>query len=311
MAAVVTDCSTRQPSARHKSQLRFPARHRVDPHLAQGAKAPSLRRAPSASPLLSVVIPNYNGLPVLRLCLRALARYLPDGAEVIVEFVERTHPWVRLVRLASNRGFCAAVNAGIQQARGAIVQTLNNDAVVTPGWADAPLRAFADPSVGSVAPLVWRLGVPGLLDSAGLTYHIGGYGTNRGSCCWPHPRYLRRREIFGATASAAFFRREALLRVGGFPEEFVAYYDDVDLAFRLRWAGYRCLFEPASQVLHCGSYSHNLRAPNLVRQYALNEERTFWANLPSHLLPMALPLHLLYFGGTTDLYGLLWLRSRL
>jgi len=281
--------------------------------------------ASTATPSLSIVIPTYNGLSVLRCCLASVRRYLPPNSEVIVvddassdgtaECLRRQYPWVRLIRFEENRGFCAAVNAGIRAARAPIVETLNNDTIVTPGWAEPALRLFRDPTVASVAPRVWCLAEEGVLDSTGLSYHLSGYGRNRGCRRRCTRRYTRRREVFGATASAAFYRRDAVLDVGGFPEEFVAYYDDVDLAFRLRWAGYRCVYEPQSEVVHWGSFSHNLRTEAIARRYALNEERTFWMNLPTHLLPLATPLHVLYLIARTALMfyrgvGMAYLRGK-
>ncbi len=276
-------------------------------------------------PLLSIVIPTYNGLSVLRCCLASVRRNMPERTEVIVvddastdgtvECLHRQYPWVRVIAFDQNRGFCAAVNAGIRAARAPVVETLNNDTIVTRGWAERALKLFSDQTVAAVAPRVWSLTEDGRLDSAGLTYGLTGYARNRGARCHGH-RFERRQEVFGATASAAFYRRDALLRVGAFPEDFVAYYDDVDLAFRLRWAGYRCIYEPGSQVIHWGSFSHNLRAAPIARRYALNEERTFWLNLPNHLLPLALPAHLAYLTARTLLMfyrgvGLAYLRGKL
>lgn len=284
-------------------------RHQAATGRARRHRTPNAVRQPD----LSVVIPTYNGLRVLRSCIAALRRHLPPYAEVIVvddgstdgtsRFVERSYPWVRLIRFPRNHGFCTAINAGIHEARGAIVETLNNDAFVTAGWADAAMKLFNDPTVGSVAPRVWLLSKDGVLDSAGLVYHICGYARNRGAKWHCRGVLQQRREIFGATASAAFYRRDALLAVGAFPENYHAYYDDVDVAFRLRWAGYRCIYEPASQVVHWGSFSHNLRRPQVARQHSLNEERTFWINMPGHLLPLAIPFHLAYVALRTVMAG--------
>ena len=101
-------------------------------------------------------------------------------------------------------------------------------------------------------------------------------------------------EVFGACASAGFFRRAALLRAGSFPEHFRAYYDDVDLAFRLRWNGYRCLYTPHSRVFHRLNYSHNHRNASLIEQLARNEERVFWSNLPAPLLRRGVVPHLVF-----------------
>src|SRR5439155_26327869 len=100
----------------------------------------------------------------------------------------------------------------------------------------------------------------------------------------------RPQRVFGASASSGFFRREAVLQVGGLPESFRAYFEDVDLAFRLHWAGYQVLFEPASQVYHHVSGSYG-RCRRLLEQQSRNEERVFWRNLPTRDLVRALPQH--------------------
>jgi GT2 family glycosyltransferase len=257
---------------------------------------------------LSVVIPTYNGLAVLAPCLRSVERYAPNGTEIIVvddgsrdgtlDWLRRTHPAVRVVAFEQNRGFCAAVNAGIRAARAPVIETLNNDTVVAPGWADHPLELFREPEVGSVAPLVWLARGEGLIDSAGDEYHISGWALNRAHFEPFTPELSTPREVFGTCASAGFYRREAVLRAGGFPEHFSAYYDDVDLAFRLRWSGYRCVYTPRSQVFHRLNYSHNHKDPSLIHRLALNEERVFWTDLPNVLRRHGLLLHAMFVAYT-------------
>jgi GT2 family glycosyltransferase len=209
---------------------------------------------------------------------------------------------VRVLRLETRRGFCAAVNAGIQEARGPIVELLNDDTEVTAGWAEAALANFRAPSVAAVAPLVlyWpgasEQGVA-IVDSAGDRYYVGGVAGKRGHRQPLRPAILRRCRVFGASGSSAFYRREALLRVGAFPESFGAYFEDVDLAFRLHRAGYEIVFEPASRVLHHVSASYGRARRELLEQQSQNEERVFWRNLPPRLLARALPRHLAVLTG--------------
>jgi GT2 family glycosyltransferase len=187
---------------------------------------------------------------------------------------------------------------GIREAWGPVVELLNDDTEVTAGWAEAALAGFQDPSVAAVAPLVlyWpghRAALsPALIDSAGDRYDVGGIAGKRGHGQPVGPAYLRRRPVFGASASSGFFRRQALLRVGAFPESFGAYFEDVDLAFRLHRAGYQVLYEPSSRVLHHVSASYGRSSRRLLEQQSLNEERVFWRNLPAHDLVRALPRHL-------------------
>src|SRR5262249_23504171 len=113
---------------------------------------------------LSVVIPSHNRTDLLRLCLASVARFAPPGTEVIVvddgspnAIVSQTaaeFAGVKVIRRRKSGGFCAAANAGITAAGGAVVELLNDDAEVTAGWAEAALRWFADDRIAAVAPLV-------------------------------------------------------------------------------------------------------------------------------------------------------------
>jgi GT2 family glycosyltransferase len=253
---------------------------------------------------LSVVIPSHNRADLLRLCLNSVTRHAPAGTEVVVvddaspgggaSTVAASFPQVRCLRLPHRRGFCAAVNAGIAKATHAVVELLNDDTEVISGWAEAALAHFDDPRVAAVAPLVLR-GPPHptvapRIDSAGDRYYVGGVAAKRGHGTVLTDRFLRAGSVFGASASSAFYRRAALQEVGGFPESFGAYFEDVDVAFRLHWAGYRAVYEPASRVWHRVSSSHG-RSRRLLEQQARNEERVFWRNLPAAVLARALPMH--------------------
>ena len=251
---------------------------------------------PRREPSLSIVIPTYNQRDLLDRCLASLIRFAPADAEILVvddgsndgtaSHVEECWPSVRVIRLPRNSGFCTAANAGWRAAGGEIVELLNNDAEVTEGWVEEPLRCFRDPSVGAVAPLVKRLPFRNRIDSAGDEYLGYGHARKRleGRSC--SEQVLSSCEVFSASASSAFYRREAMEKVGGFPDRFGAYFDDVDLGFRLRLAGYHCLFAPTSIVYHWVSQSHSHASRQLLHQVAANSERLFWINLPARQLAL-------------------------
>jgi GT2 family glycosyltransferase len=256
-------------------------------------------------PRLSVVIPSHNRADLLRLCLESVARHAPTGTEVVV--VDDASPGgavsaaagafagVRVVRLEKRGGFCAAANAGLRAATHPIAELLNDDTEVEAGWADAALSWFADPSVAAVAPLVLQRSGgngPPRIDSAGDRYYLGGVAGKRGRGRPVGAEHLRAGPVFGASASSAFYRRDAVLTAGGFPESFAAYFEDVDLSFRLHWAGWRVVYEPAARVWHHVSASYGPPDAELLAQQARNEERVFWRNTPARALPCALPLHL-------------------
>jgi GT2 family glycosyltransferase len=262
---------------------------------------------PHDSPLCSIVIPTYNGKALVATCLESLDRHLPRDrsweAEVIVVddgstdgtagWVAENHPRVRIVRTERNGGFCAAANAGIAAAKGRFIQLLNNDTEVTAGWLEAGLAPFSDPTVGSVAPLVLVRSDPSRVDSAGDSYTLSGWPVKRGHG-QAADRWIARAadDVFAASGSSAFYRTLALRQVGGFDPLLGSYYEDVDLGFRLRWAGYRCAFNPRCRILHEISASHDHSRPSLQRRMARNSELVFWSNMPRGRLAAALLPHL-------------------
>jgi GT2 family glycosyltransferase len=202
-----------------------------------------------------------------------------------------------------------------------VVELLNDDAEVTEGWAGAALRWFADERVAAVAPLVLQndpdrraRGLPPLIDTAGDEYDPGGFARKRGhGHVWANgrrepagattthqPAHAGRSPeyVFGASACAAFYRREALIKAGGFPEHFGAYFEDVDLSFRLRRLGFEIVYDPAAVVWHRVSSSYS-RKPSrrVLEQQSCNEERVFWRNVRGRDRVRWLPRHAAVLAG--------------
>ncbi len=243
---------------------------------------------------LSIIIPSYSRADLLAACLRSILDcsehtnlqiiVVDDASADHRAFITaRSFPGVEVIRLTERSGFCAAINAGLTRAQAQIVQVLNDDTEVTPGWYEAPLRRFHDhPQLGSIASLVLQWANPDKIDSAGDGYDPGGYAYSRGRGEWLSERWLTGSEVFSAAGSAAFFRRDALRNVSGFPEDFIAYFDDIEVGFKLRQAGYTCWYEPQSRVLHHGSASLGKRlSRRLTEQLACNEERVFCRHFSS------------------------------
>lgn len=249
---------------------------------------------------LSIVIPSFCRPDLLAECLRSVTACAPTSTQILVVddasaggTISNTaagFPGVSVIRLPKRGGFCMAANAGIAAAAASVVELLNDDATVLPGWADRALSHFANPEVVAVAPLVMQYGRPGLIDGAGDEYDPGGFARKRasGSTVVPPAGW-----VWGVSATAGFYRRSALLAAGGFPVDFGAYFEDVDLSHRLQRFG-RVWFEPTSVVTHRVSASYG-RRPNrrtLVAQ-SRNEERVFW----QHVGRKQLPRHLAVLGG--------------
>lgn len=258
---------------------------------------------------LSVIIPSYSRPDLLARCLASLRRNAPLSTEIIVvddasenmciSEVARKFKSVKVIRTPKRVGFAKAANLGVQAAIHDIVELLNDDTEVCAGWAEMALDAFDDPKVAAVAPLVlrWPGAIEGsaVIDSAGDAYFASGVATKRGNGQLIAEKWMVPGRVFGASGSSAFYRREVFLKVGAYPESFGAYFEDVDLSFRLHWAGYDVVFQPCSKVLHRVSSSYGKPSLNrkLLERQSLNEERVYWRNIPCQLLWRTLPLHLL------------------
>jgi O-antigen biosynthesis protein len=215
----------------------------------------------SAQPRVSIVIPAFNKIAYTVACLRSLAQHPAAAAsEVIVVDDASTDATaerlaqvrgIRVVRNAQNLGFVGSCNAGVAAATGEFIAFLNNDTVVTSGWLDAMLACFAEePDAGLVgAKLVYP---DGRLQEAGGIVFRDGSGWNYGRFDDPaEPRYNFRREADYCSGAAILVRRETFAVLGGFDTRYApAYYEDTDLAFAVRAAGKKVIYEPRAMVVH-------------------------------------------------------------
>lgn len=241
---------------------------------------------------LSIVIPSYRRVDYLAYCLQSVVLNQPAGTEIIVvddgskngivSATAKNYPNVKIIRNEKSRGFAAAANRGIFQSTGKVVELLNDDAEVTAGWAEPAVKQFENPEVVAVAPLVLihpnnhNSSIP-KIDSAGDEYDCGGFARKRFHGEYLQEKHLMPEPVWGVSAAAGFYRRESLLKVGGFAEYFGAYFEDVDLSRRLKEDDGQIVYEPRSIVWHrvSSSYGRNPSRKTLIQQ-SRNEERLFW-----------------------------------
>ena len=256
---------------------------------------------------LSIIIPSHSRTDLLTRCIASVQRHAPGGTELVVvddasvdacvSAAASRFKEVAVIRLPRRRGFCTAVNAGVAAARNEVIELLNDDTEVLSGWAEHALEWFRDPIVGAVAPLVLAGPDADRIDSAGDRYFVGGVAAKRDNGKPENHAVSQAETVFAASGSSAFYRRDALIKVGGYPEIFGAYFDDIDVAFRLQRFGWRTIHEPASRVIHQVSASYGRPEGSLLEQQSLNEERVFWRNLPAQELVRALPMHMAVIAG--------------
>lgn len=253
------------------------------------------------NPVLSVIILSWNGKQHLPACLDALAgQSYRDFETVLVEngssdgtagYVREQYPWVRMVELPENIGFAGGNNRALAECRGSYIVTLNNDTKAEPEFLAELLRtAQADPGIGMVAAKMLNFYQKGRLDSVGVGIASDGLGRNIG-CNQPDlGQYDGSREVFGACAGAALYRRDMLDQVGFFDDGFFAYYEDLDLAWRCRLAGWRCLTAPKAVVFHVHSATSGKMSSFTVFHVQRNKWFVLLKNWPASLLLSRLPL---------------------
>jgi GT2 family glycosyltransferase len=200
---------------------------------------------------------------------------------------------VELVRQPGNLGFAAGNNRAIAMCDTEFVALLNPDAFPHPDWLEKLLAAAQrHPEAAAFGSRQMIDGQPGIVDGTGDVYHMSGLSWRKG-----HGRPLRHedlveREIFSPCAAAALYRRSALLEVGGFDERFFCYFEDVDLGFRLRLAGYKAIYVPDAVVDHVGGASSGgKRSDFAVYHGHRNLVWCFLKNMPNPLFLLLLPAH--------------------
>ena len=264
--------------------------------------------------------------------LRALARQLTSDRSPASDRPTALQRAPRILELPRPAGFARAMNAGIAASRGRWIALVNDDAVLAAGWTRTLLTALSEcagggPKIDAGSPRGTRrstlrsrvAAVQGLnllpagggeearIDGAGLTWNNRRQAVqvDRGKPA-PPPGGIPG-PVYGVSATAAIYRRDALIAVspaGGplrpFDERLDSYYEDVELADRLRRASYEALLVPAARIEHAGALSSRGRraARRRVRRIYCNRllvlarqsGRSFWLLLPGLLLRDAVDL---------------------
>jgi len=250
-------------------------------------------------PLVSIIIISYNSKPFIEKCLDSLFAQTYRGLEILIvinasedgskELIEKKVKRYKKVRVADpleNLWFSRGNNFGIKETKGQYVLTLNQDTILEPNFIDLLVREMeADQSLGSVSGklLHYRYDIDSktkILDSAGIEMFKSRKVIDRGQWEEDQGQYDEDVEIFGASGAAALYRRSALEDVKikksdgeyeYFDENFVAYQEDVDLAWRLQLAGHRCRYVPQA-VLHHGR-TVGRSWPSQVVRFVLNRKK--------------------------------------
>ena len=242
-------------------------------------------------PKISVVVLGYNHKDITLECLNSIMAsdypiyeiiFVDNGSsDGSADGVHKRFPTVRIISLMPNRLFAGGMNAGIRRATGDIIFCLNNDTIIHKSCIREICLAMQDKTIGCANTKILRYGTNrhdmsickmGFMGI--MPYSVDYDKEDVGQCDNLIPDY--------ATGTAMVLRKEALFEVGIFDEGFGLFWEDVDLSFRIKKAGYRIAFIPKAIVWHRGG--HTLRKYFWKTKWYINKNRIkmLWRKIWQH-----------------------------
>lgn len=250
--------------------------------------------------LVTVVVITFNSRHFTERCFEALlAQSFTKFEVIVVDNASRDggpqlpqDSRFRLISLGRNVGFAAANNLAASKALSPWLATLNPDAFPATDWIERLLEgASRAPQIAMVGSLQVCSEDENRLDGVGDCYSPLGVAW-RGLYGRPLREAPPTGEVFGPCAAAALYRLDAFRGVGGFDEDYFCYHEDVDLAFRLRLRGHRCIQCMEARVVHVGSGIAGKNSDFAVYHGTRNRVWTFVKCMPLPLLILLGPLHI-------------------
>lgn len=218
-------------------------------------------RSKAPKPLVSIIIPSWNGLVYLKVCLKSIAKQTFNSYEIIVvdngstdgtiDYLNNFDKQIQVISLPKNIGFAPAVNLGIKASRGSYLLLLNNDTEVTPNCLTYLVRALeSDLKLGFIAAKTLNYYKRSVIDSAGDYIDVVGHANNLGMGQKDGPIFNKPHNLFLASGGGSLFKKEIFDKVGLLDEDYFAYYEDVDLCLRAQFVGFSGWYEPKAVIYH-------------------------------------------------------------
>jgi len=248
-------------------------------------------------PLLSVIIPNWNGKHFLTECIDSLKEQTFRDFETILvdngstdgsaEFAEKRYgEFIRVLRNKENLGFAGGNNIGIQAARGEYIVLLNNDTWADPHWLEELVKATQiDSLIGMWGSKIRSYFQRNKIEGIGELIYWDGLCRAQGQFEQDDGQYEVMQEILFPPGCGAMYRKSVLDEIGLFDEDFFAYGDDTEIGIRARLAGWKCLYVPRAIIYHKNSGTGGQHSP--FKAYYVERNR-FWITLKYFPLPLLL-----------------------
>ena len=236
------------------------------------------------TPLVSIVVICWNNKRYLNDCLSSVLSLAYPNIEVLLtdnassdgsaDYVRQNFPPITVIQNEKNLGFAEGNNVAMRQAKGKYVVTLNPDTKVDERWIEELVKvAEKDKRIGSCASKVLFLNNPKRIDSVGELILRTGDAMGKGFYSIDRGQYDEQEEIFGVTAGAGFYRKRMLNEIGLFDKDLFTWYEDVDLMWRIRLTGWKCIYVPSAIVYH--HHSGTVDDLNPMKIYYLHRNRLY------------------------------------
>ncbi len=222
---------------------------------------------------------------------------LNDSTDGTKEILKSQYPNVKIIEPGHNLFFAAGVNLGIENSTGEFIQIVNDDLILEPNYITELLKAFLDPQVASASGKILRYDFTNnqktkIIDTVGITLNKSGRARDLGQLEEDRGQFDQQTDVFGVSGAGPMYRKSALEKIKFrneyFDEDFVMYWEDVDLAWRLANDGFASRYVPTAVAYHGrtagqseGGYLHLL---NFIKHHQkLNKQVLRW-NYKNHIL---------------------------
>lgn len=230
-------------------------------------------------PIVSIIIPHFNGKNIIHDCLESLKKTKFQNKEIIIvdngstdgsiSYVKKKFEYVKIIESPSNRGYAGGCNLGAENAIGNYLIFLNNDTIHNPDWIDPLVQMLEkDKSISSIQPKILNIknkdkfdyagGSGGFLDKYGFSFSRGRiFHTIEND----DGQYDNTCEIFWASGTAFITRKSIFQKMNGFDETLFAHFEEIDYHWKSKLAGFSVWVEPKSVIYHLGGATLSYQSP--------------------------------------------------